>query len=312
VASRLGKKLRDSLKTASTVDTLAGAYQASGMHMASIWRSLLGLLSASLALGACAPHVVSSPASGVQRGVIVSGVGKAHAKPNIARTTIEVEARAATAEQAIADVNTRMAQVIAAVKQAGVASADVRTSNLSLNFERVYEEPPRPIESPAPAVAPAPPGKVKPASAPAEAPVAVVAPPPQLPRGFYNASNTVEVTIRKLEDAGKVISAATGAGANQLFGIRFELEDTSALQAEARKKAVADARARAERLAQLTGVKLGPAISINEQEGNYVPSGPIMPMSMKAAMADSAPVEGGEITISTSVQIVYELPQANP
>jgi hypothetical protein len=272
--------------------------------------SALLLASAGLS-GACAPQVVSCPApaaSAPVRGITVSGVGKASGAPNVARSTIGVEARAGTAEEATAEVNARMAQVIAAVKQAGVAAADVRTSTLSLNFERNYEQPPRPVELPvpasAPATAPTAPGKSKPAGGKPEV-AAPVAPTVKLPQGFYTASNSVEVTIRNLDAAGKVLSAATSAGANQIYGLRFELEELAPLQAEARKKAVEDARARAERLAQLAGVKLGPAISIVEVDGGG--SGPVPMMAM--AKMDAAPVERGELTISTTVQIVYGLGQ---
>jgi uncharacterized protein YggE len=154
----------------------------------------------------------------------------------------------------------------------------------------------------APAVA-TPPGKGKPLVAKAEPPAAPLA---KLPQGFYNATNNVEVTIRNLEGTGKVLSAATAAGADQLFGIRFEIEDPSTLQGEARQKAVADARTRAERLAQLAGVKLGPAVSIMELDGGG--GGPIMPMASMARM-NSVPVESGELTVTSTVQIVYALPE---
>lgn len=263
------------------------------------------------AVWGCTPQTVinsSVPAASTpSRGITVSGVGKANGAPNVARTTIGVEARAVTAEQAIAEVNASMAQVIAAVKRAGVADGDVRTSTLSLNFERVYEpqppQPPQPLEM-APAAPASAPGKAKPVGAKPE-----VAPPPpaptaKLPQGFYNASNSVELTIRNLDAAGKIVSAATSAGANQLYGIRFEIEDPSALQADARKKAVADARQRAERLAQLAGVKLGPAVSIQETEGGG--SGPVPAFAMMKSDA-AAPIERGELTVTTSVQIVYAL-----
>lgn len=271
--------------------------------------SALLLASAGVATGCSPPTVMSCPAASASapvRGITVSGVGRASGAPNVARSTIGVEARAGTAEEATAEVNARMAQVIAALKQAGVAAADIRTSTLSLNFERNYEQPPRPVELPmptaAPAVAPAAPGKSKPVAAKPD--VAPAPPTVKLPQGFYNASNSVEVTIRNLDSAGKVLSAATSAGANQVYGLRFELEDLTALQAEARKKAVEDARSRAERLAQLSGTKLGPAISIVEVDGGG--SGPV-PMMAMAKMADAAPVERGELTISTTVQIVYGL-----
>lgn len=265
-----------------------------------------------LAVGACTPQTVvtsSLPAAGAPvHGITVNGVGKVNGKPNIARSTVGVESRAGTADEAIAEVNARMGQVIAAVKQAGVSDNDVRTSTLSLNFERNYEAP-RPVEtvpSAAPMLAPAAaasaPGKPKPAAIKAEV---AAAPQPKLPQGFYTATNSVEVTIRNLDQAGKVLSAATSAGANQLYGIRFEIEDPSALLMDARKKAVEDARARAERLAQLAGVKLGPAISITEVDGGS--PGPVPAYAMMRSEA-APPVERGELTITTSVQIVYALP----
>lgn len=261
------------------------------------------LAAAGVSLG-CTPHtVVSAPSTNAPiRGISVNGIGKASGKPNIARSSIGVEARAGTAEAAIGEVNTLMAQVIAALKQAGVADADIRTATLSLNFERNYEQPPRPVEvAPSAAVAPAAaPGKAKPPASEAAAPSLA-----KLPQGFYTATNSVEVTIRNLDAAGKVVSAATSAGANQLHGLRFEIEDPSALQVEARKKAVADARLRAERLAELTGVKLGPAVSITEIDGGT--SGPVPAFAM-AKMESAAPIERGELTITSTVQIVYALP----
>jgi uncharacterized protein YggE len=267
----------------------------------------VALAGAGLSVGCTPQTVVNAPSSNAPtRGISVSGVGKANGKPNVARSTIGVEARAGTAEAAIGEVNTLMARVIAALKQAGLTDADIRTATLSLNFERNYEQPPRPMEM-APSAAPSvgtaatSPGKAKPAVAEVAA-----APPPKLPQGFYTATNNVEVTIRNLDAAGKVLSAATGAGANQINGLRFELEDPSGLQVEARKKAVADARLRAERLAELAGVKLGPAISITEIDGGN--SGPVPAFAM-AKMANSAPVEAGELTITSTVQIVYALPE---
>jgi uncharacterized protein YggE len=261
----------------------------------------VALIASASALGCTPQTFVSAPsANAPTRGITVNGVGKANGKPNVARTTIGVEARAGSAEEAIGEVNARMAQVIAAVKQAGVAEGDIRTATLSLNFERNYDQPPRPIEmAPATTATPGatPPGKIK---APVESP----APQVKLPQGFYTATNSVEVTIRALDAAGKVVSAATGAGANQLYGLRFELEDPAGLQTEARKKAVEDARARAERLAELAGVKLGPAVSIIETDSG---GGPAPMFAMAKMESSAAPIERGEVTVVSTVQIVYSL-----
>jgi len=278
---------------------------------------------------ACSPQTVvqtaTPSANAPAQGITVSGTGKVTAPPSIARFTIGVEARAVSAEEAMAQVNAQMARVIAAVKQAGVQDKDVRTATVSLNFERVEQPPPRPMEmtptlapQPAPAPAPATSGKSKATAAPktelrataseklpqAPAP-APVAPPANVPQGFYTASNDVEITIRRLDDAGKILTAATSAGANQMYGLRFEIEDPAPLLEEARKRAVADARARAERLAQFAGVRLGPAVSIVETDSGSVP-GPMPMFAMRSKAAD-APIERGELTVSTSVQVVYEL-----
>ena len=287
------------------------------LRLALIARVLVGSLGAAAVAGAvgCTPQtVVNAPAANAPvRGISVSGFGKANGKPNVARSTIGVEARAGTAEQAINEVNQRMAQVIAAVKQAGVADADVRTSTLSLNFERNYESPrPEyapaavPVAAPQAAPAAAPAGKSKAAGvAVPKAEEVPAAPLVKLPQGFYTATNSVEVTIRNLDTAGKVLSAATGAGANQLYGLRFEIEDPAPLQAAAREKAVADARARAEKLAQLAGVKLGPAVSITDADGGG--GGPVPMFAMAKMEAANAPVERGELTVTSTVQIVYAL-----
>lgn len=258
----------------------------------------------SLVLGAaCAPPatVVTAPAPSLPapiRGITVEGTGEASGQPDIARVSVGVEARAPNAEAAIGEVNSRMAQVLGALKKMGIPNADLRTTNVTLHYERFPEPPPRPVEEAAPA---APKGKPGAPSAP-PAP----APPPQ-PQGMYRASNMVEVTIRKLDRAGEVLSAATSAGANQLYGIQFELEDPSLLEQRARAEAFAEAKKRAEHLAQLSGVRLGPPQSITEvgRGGSPVMHSAVM---MRAEAAD-VPVERGELKITTTVQVVFGLAQ---
>jgi uncharacterized protein len=243
----------------------------------------------------CHPHTVQLSGAGME-GLRVSGQGMARGTPDVARATLGVEVRAATSEEATKQVGDRMQAVLAALKAQGVADRDMRTEQISIFFE---QEPRPPEPWPAPAPAPAP-GKVQPEKAPEP-------PKPELPRGFYRASNTVEITIRNLDHASDILGAATSAGANSMYGMRFELENDDKVQAEAREKAVKDARAHAEELARLSGVKLGPIVMINENPGF---AGPV-PMMMKAEMGRSAdasmPVERGELTVTTQVEIVYSL-----
>jgi len=246
------------------------------------------------------PHGPFGGGMGMGTGVSVVGVGEVKAAPDIARTNVGVEARASQVEQATAEANQRMAAVISALRAAGVADADLRTHSLSISFERDYQPPPPPV-----------PVETAPVKATAgKAAVTAVAEPAPAPAGFYRVSNMVEVTIRDLQRASQVLSAATSAGANQLWGISFEVADTAPLVAEARAKAVDKAKQIAEQLQQLTGVVLGPIVAVTD--GAATP-GPVMPM-MAAARAElansSMPVERGELTVTHQVTILYSVKDA--
>jgi uncharacterized protein YggE len=224
-------------------------------------------------------------------GLSVSGQGEAKGAPDLARANLGVEVRAQTAEQATADINARMSAVIAALKQAGIADKDLRTNNLSIGFEQEHQPPvvvmPAPVER----------GKAA-ATATAEA-------APATPRGFYRATNMVEATIRNLNAVGQIVKIATDAGANNIWGITFELEDPQPLRGKARAQAIERAKVNAQELARLTGVKLGKVISVSESDGG----GGYMPM--KASFAESrqanAPIEQGEITVTQQVQLLFEI-----
>ena len=272
---------------------------------AKVWITVL----AGLVFG-CAPSRTivnaSGPTGAAPEGISVTGYGEAAGPPSIAKVNVGVETRAVDASTAIAEANTRMRAVIAALGKAGVAPADLQTSNLSLNFERTNpEQPPQPypqaLPAPAPPVKSGATGSSRVEAAPARPEPA----PASLPDGFYRASNTVAVTIRDLTRIGDVLGAATTAGADQMFGIEFKIEDPSALEVRAREKAVADAKERATRLATLSGVKLGRALSIVEN-----PSSRPQPMygyEFREAAMSKVPVEQGSLVVSTSVQVIYEL-----
>jgi uncharacterized protein YggE len=228
--------------------------------------------------------------SALPQGISVNGHGEAQGQPDIARVTLGVETRSKVATEATDQANQQMAAVIAAIKQQGVADRDIRTQNFSVNFEQQPEPyPPAPAE--------APPSKET------RGAVATAAPASDVPRGFYRVSNTVQVSIRELAKLGAILGGATAAGANSVWGIQFDIEDPTKLESDARQKAMAQARARAEQLAQLAGVKLGKVISVGESGGGIMQRDAGFGYAMKAA--NSVPVQSGELTISQDVQIVF-------
>lgn len=247
------------------------------------------VLGAALLAASCATKTAVVQ-SALPQGISVSGHGEAEGKPDLARVTLGIETREKVATEATEKANQQMAAILTAIKQKGVPDEDVRTQNFSVNFEpEPYPPGPHPAE-------------VEARPAPAEKPGSTEVATPG-PRGFYRVSNTVVVTVRKLDELGALLGAATAAGANNVWGVQFDIEDPSKLEAEARSEAMAEARGRAEQLARLAGVKLGSVVSVGDSGG-----GPIRAdgygFSMKAA---NVPVESGQLTISQDVQVVFAI-----
>jgi uncharacterized protein YggE len=240
------------------------------------------------------------------RGITVNGVGDAKAPPDIARANVGVEVRSETVDQATTEANQRMAAIVAALGKLGIAQKDMRTHSFSISFEQQPMPPPVPLPHES---APAEPAPRTRQAAPGQTAAAPPAPAPPVIRGYYRASNMLEVTVRDLDKAGQVLQAATDAGANNVWGISFELEDPQPLLAQARVKAVEHAKQNAAALAKLSGVKLGAIISVSEGGGAQGPVPPMFRMQAEAAHGGDVPIERGEVTVSQQVQIVYALPE---
>jgi len=200
------------------------------------------------------------------RTLTVSGLGSVALAPDMATITLGVRHEAATAQEALRKMSEGLGPVLAHLSGSGVDERDIQTSGLSLDPVRVYPE-----------------GE-----------------PPRLTG--YAASSTVLVRLRDLDTVGAVLDSIVGEGANELSGIRFTLADPAAAEDEARRAAVADARARAETYAEAAGVSLGEVLSISE---SGIGGGPApMAYAMREA---SVPVAAGEIEVSMSVTIVYAI-----
>lgn len=200
----------------------------------------------------------------------LSAFGEVKAAPDMATISFGVVTEAATAAEAMSANATRMTQVMAALRRAGIAERDVQTSglNLSAQYDYVQNEPPR-------------------------------------LRG-YQASNRVTVIINDLTKVGTTADAVVAAGVNQIDGIGFGLKDATAAENQARLIAVRNLQAKASLYAQALGVQLGGIRSFSEG-GGYAPQ-PVF-MGNRMAMADSAstPVAAGELTVRIDVTGVYDL-----
>jgi uncharacterized protein YggE len=120
----------------------------------------------------------------------------------------------------------------------------------------------------------------------------------------YSASNSVLVKIRDLSSAGKVLDAASNAGANQVYGPSLSRSDQDGLQAKALRDAVSDARKKAEALADAAGVGLGRVTAISE--GFSGGPQPYYAAEMRLAKSD-APIEPGTQDVQANVTVTFAI-----
>lgn len=235
--------------------------------------SLVVLLAALAAACTTAQADTESESWAGPRNITVVGEGKVSLKPDIATINVGAEVRADTVSEAKAEVDAQMASIVAALQEAGVAEKDIQTSHYSI----YYEQEPMPVfrEGPAPEN-----------------------------QGGYRVSNMIQVTVRDVEKAGEVLDAVVQAGANQVYGVNFTVSDESAWQSEARAKAMADARARAQELAGLAEVELGEVLSVSEVIG----SSPLLaPMRMVESSLGGAGIAPGELELGTQIQVTFAI-----
>jgi uncharacterized protein YggE len=219
-----------------------------------------------LLLCACA-HV----RGGGHDSIRVSGEGRAPATPDLATVSLGVDALAPNVGDAAKDADGRMRAVLEAVRAAGVAAKDVRTTRYDVQLEQRYQPNAPPV-----------------------------------PAG-YRVTHLLHVVVRGGDPArtGGVLDAALRAGANVVQSISFEKEDVAPERARALEAAVADARARAEALARAAGRTLGEVRSVSEAG-----TGPIVPLvRARGALAAqaAAPVQAGELEVTAQVEVEFGL-----
>ena len=206
--------------------------------------------------------------------VNLSAYGETRIAPDMATITLGVMTEGKTAAEAMQANATRMSTVMGSLRKAGIADKDIQTSNLNLNPQYKYQENQPPL---------------------------LVG---------YQASNNVTITVHDLKRLGAAVDASVTAGANQVHGISFGLDDPSAAENAAREAAVKALAAKADLYARATGHKVSRLVSLSEG-GGYTPQPP-MPMAMyaKREMASDAAgtsVSGGELKVRIDISGLYEL-----
>jgi hypothetical protein len=186
----------------------------------------------------------------------------------MAEITTGVVTQAPTAAQALTANSQAMEQLLQSLGALGVAARDIQTTNVSVSPQRRQGRDGRPGD--------------------------IVG---------YEVVNQVHVKVRDLPNLGRVLDQQVAQGANSIQGIRFGLRDPAPLLDEARKRAMADARQRADLYAAAAGLKVGRVLSV--QEAGTVSPRP-EPMG-RVMMSAAVPVAAGEQEIQASVTVTYAL-----
>ena len=203
-------------------------------------RLMLALLIGSAAVPVAAIAQDSAPMTRPAAGtrVDISATGSVSRVPDLAIISAGVVTRSATASGAIADNAARMERVRAALKRAGIADRDIQTSSINLNPDYRYQDNQPPVLT------------------------------------GYQASNNVSVKFRDIRNAGTILDALVAQGANQINGPSLTVDKPEAAYDEARTKALAVGRARADLYARSLGMRVVRLISVSEAGGYSRPPMP--------------------------------------
>jgi uncharacterized protein YggE len=238
--------------------------------MKKYWLAAIGLILVLAAVGFSGCSTTGKiDLNSQQEGIWVSGEGKVSAIPDIATLNLGITAQAASVAEAQSQAAEAMNRVMTALADNGVAKKDIQTQYFSIDQVTRWDD---------------------------EKQQEIVV--------GYRVTNMVTAKIREIGKAGTIIDAVATAGGDltRVNGITFSVDDPSAYYKDAREKAMADAGAKAEQLAELSGVKLGKPTYISE--GTIYPVSP--PVYREAAGAPT-PISPGELELTLSIQVVYAI-----
>jgi uncharacterized protein YggE len=214
---------------------------------------------------------VTPPAPGqTPRQVTVVGSGEVEGTPDTLTTNAAIQFVAPDVTTAMNQTNERQQAVIDALTTAGIDKKDISTTGVSLQPQ--YS---------------------------GDGAANIVG---------YQASNNIDVKIRDLGSASRVLAliVSTGGDATRINSVSYSINDDSQLVKDARARAFDDAKDRADQYASLSGLKLGKVLSISEVAGGG-PVTPQPPMPMPRAMATEVPLSPGQQTVGFSVTVIWEL-----
>jgi hypothetical protein len=226
---------------------------------------VMTILGLGLVLSGCAADGVYPPADSIT----VTGTGEATGQPDVAWIQFGVNVVGEDIGTAVDESNRTIEQVTEELIQLGILEEEIRTTNFNVWPEDRFD------------------------------------PETGQPTGgrLYHVDSSLQAKVRDIQLTPTAIEAALRAGANNVFGLTYGIDDRTSLEAEARSKALTDAQLRAEQLAEELGVALGVPKILSEVQGG----GSLQPAFLEAAFAvgGGPPLSPGELTIRVQVGVTY-------
>ena len=208
---------------------------------------------------------------------VVGATEERHA-PDMAIVSLGVHTTGTTAAEASNTNNETMTAVIAAIKATGIADQQIQSTSISLT--PVYSWPSDNDNDTPPKIT------------------------------GYEATNTVSVRVLAIDRLGSVLDAGLGAGANQLAGVSFALQDQTQPYLDALATATQEARRKAEAIAAAAGMVVGGIIEISEETAGAPQPFLARAASFAEAATASVPVQAGEIVVAARVRVQFRLEAA--
>ncbi|MDP4574841.1 SIMPL domain-containing protein [Qipengyuania sp. G39] len=198
-------------------------------------------------------------------------------EPDMATISTGVQTDAATAVEALRRNSAEMERLVALIRALGIPARDIQTASINLNPRYDYnnrgDQPPRFLG--------------------------------------YQASNQVTVKLRDLDRVGEVLDAMVEAGATNINGPQFSIEDDEAVKAQARSNALERGRAQAEEYARLAGYSgvrlLQVAEAIRGSSGSMAKDEAIVVTASRVAAAPPPPVAPGVVSTGVGIALTYEM-----
>ena len=217
------------------------------------------------------PLALQAQAAGVPEGITVSGQSTVSVTPDTALLNTGVSVLAASAVEARDKAAAAMKQLIDSIKGHNIDDKDIRTTQFSLSPEYDYSSSGSPRLT------------------------------------GYRVTHTLSVKIKDLDNVAKVIDDAVNAAGNpvQVGGVTFTVENPVAVLSSARADAMAEAKAKAQELASLSGVTLGVPVSIVETSSGGQPSPLYSDAGKGGVLAATTSIQPGQLDVTVNIQVTY-------